>query len=205
MGLDMSIRLNRRVKRGNKVIKGCEVTRYYYKDGEEVEFDIPKDGVFENNTKYMREADFAEDVYELAYWRKANAIHKWFVDNVQHGVDNCEKYRLTKSNIEDLLALVTNLLDNIELKDGTIRNGYRIKKFLWFYYKKYIKVKGKKLTRKSVRYCKEKLPTQKGFYFGFTDYDEYYYRMLVYTKDKLNYILKNFNFEKDTIYYSSSW
>ena len=24
---------------------------------------------------------------QIASWRKANAIHKWFVDNVQDGVD----------------------------------------------------------------------------------------------------------------------
>ena len=28
---------------------------------------------------------------ELKYWRKANAIHKWFVDNVQAGVDECQE------------------------------------------------------------------------------------------------------------------
>lgn len=29
---------------------------------------------------------------QVAYWRKANAIHKWFVDNVQEGNDNCQSY-----------------------------------------------------------------------------------------------------------------
>ena len=27
---------------------------------------------------------------EVGYWRKANAIHKWFVDNVQDGNDDCK-------------------------------------------------------------------------------------------------------------------
>ena len=37
-----------------------------------------------------------DDIYGVsvsvnaAYWRKANAIHKWFVDNVQDGEDNCQ-------------------------------------------------------------------------------------------------------------------
>ncbi len=34
----------------------------------------------------------SEDAYiqeEVAYWRKANAIHKWFVENVQDGQDDC--------------------------------------------------------------------------------------------------------------------
>jgi len=32
---------------------------------------------------------------ELMYWRKANAIHKWFVDNVQGGVDECGEFEVS--------------------------------------------------------------------------------------------------------------
>lgn len=39
---------------------------------------------------------------ELMYWRKANAIHRWFVDNVQEGVDECQKSWVT---VEQLYAL----------------------------------------------------------------------------------------------------
>lgn len=39
---------------------------------------------------------------EVGYWRKANAIHKWFVDNVQYGVDECQKAEV---EISQLLAL----------------------------------------------------------------------------------------------------
>jgi len=28
---------------------------------------------------------------QVAYWRKANAVHAWFVDNVQDGVDECQR------------------------------------------------------------------------------------------------------------------
>ena len=41
---------------------------------------------------------------EVAYWRKANHIHKWFVDNIQGGEDNCNHYYV---EIDDLI----NLLD----------------------------------------------------------------------------------------------
>ena len=40
----------------------------------------------------------ATDIYGVnvevtcAYWRKSNQIHKWFVDNVQGGEDNCGDY-----------------------------------------------------------------------------------------------------------------
>jgi hypothetical protein len=48
--------------------------------------------------------------YEAGYWRKANAIHKWFVDNVQDGVDNCGEYLVTIEQLEKLLELVNEVL-----------------------------------------------------------------------------------------------
>lgn len=39
---------------------------------------------------------------EIGYWRKANAIHKWFVDHVQDGVDECQR---SEVDIAQLLAL----------------------------------------------------------------------------------------------------
>jgi hypothetical protein len=40
--------------------------------------------------------------YPIGYWRKANAIHGWFVDNVQNGVDDCGSYHVSR---EDLIKL----------------------------------------------------------------------------------------------------
>lgn len=39
---------------------------------------------------------------EIYSWRKANHIHKFFVDNVQEGVDNCDKYYVEQSVLLDL-------------------------------------------------------------------------------------------------------
>jgi len=30
-------------------------------------------------------------VEEVGYWRKANQIHNWFVENVQNGIDECQE------------------------------------------------------------------------------------------------------------------
>lgn len=38
-----------------------------------------------------REAKVAVNV---AYWRKANAVHQWFVENVQGGTDDCGRYEV---------------------------------------------------------------------------------------------------------------
>lgn len=37
-----------------------------------------------------------------AYWRKSNHIHKWFVDNVQDGNDNCEPHYVPREKLEEL-------------------------------------------------------------------------------------------------------
>jgi len=44
-------------------------------------------------------------VFEAAYWRKANAVHLWFVNNVQKGVDDCGTYYVTKNQLRSLVAL----------------------------------------------------------------------------------------------------
>jgi hypothetical protein len=39
----------------------------------------------------------------VAYWRKANAIHRWFVNNVQDGEDNCQKAYVSREQMEELV------------------------------------------------------------------------------------------------------
>ena len=53
-------------------------------------------------------SDVATDIYGVhvevtcAYWRKANQIHKWFVDNVQDGNDNCGEYYVSHEKLKEL-------------------------------------------------------------------------------------------------------
>lgn len=50
----------------------------------------------------------ATDIYGVqvevtcAYWRKANQIHKWFVDNVQNGEDDCGDYYVSPEKLKEL-------------------------------------------------------------------------------------------------------
>ena len=39
---------------------------------------------------------------EVGYWRKANAIHKWFVDNVQGHEDDCGTYAVDEGELDKL-------------------------------------------------------------------------------------------------------
>jgi hypothetical protein len=43
--------------------------------------------------------------YPVAYWRKANAIHGWFVQNVQGGEDNCGSYYVPREKLIELRDL----------------------------------------------------------------------------------------------------
>lgn len=47
---------------------------------------------------------------QVGYWRKANAIHAWFVKNVQDGNDDCRDAYVSEKKMKELLTLVTELL-----------------------------------------------------------------------------------------------
>jgi hypothetical protein len=55
-----------------------------------------------------------KDSTEIAYWRKANAIHNWFVKNVQNGVDDCGTYEVTPKQLENLRETIGQALDGPE-------------------------------------------------------------------------------------------
>lgn len=63
---------------------------------------------FENNVKIegvpLIEGGRVKEISEeAAYWRKANQIHNWFVENVQDGEDECKPHEVS---LEQLQALV---------------------------------------------------------------------------------------------------
>lgn len=43
-----------------------------------------------------------EVAVEAMYWRKANQIHRWFVDNVQDGVDECQESYISTEQLYQL-------------------------------------------------------------------------------------------------------
>jgi len=49
---------------------------------------------------------------EAMYWRKANAIHNWFVKNIQEGSDDCREYYVDRSQLESLLDVCKEVLSN---------------------------------------------------------------------------------------------
>lgn len=136
---------------------------------------------------------------EVGYWRKANAIHKWFVENVQNDVDNCEYYEVSKEKLEELLDVCIRVRDGSNLVEGMIENGYSYengKKVPFMEEGKYIA---------NPELAEELLPTQDGFFFGSTNYDEYYMENIEDTIDILQHALDTVDFDREMVVYSASW
>lgn len=104
-------------------------------------------------------------IENVGYWRKANHIHTWFVQNVQDGEDDCKEYYVDPGKLEQLRDLCQEVVDNPEK-------------------------------------ARELLPTASGFFFGGTEYDEYYYQDVQETIDLINGLLAE---EGGDFYYQSSW
>lgn len=103
---------------------------------------------------------------EAGYWRKANQIHNWFVQNVQDGVDECQEAYVPREKLQELKEVCQKILDDNELAPTL-------------------------------------LPTSSGFFFGGTEYDQWYFSDLTDTINIIDDALAmpdNWDFN-----YRSSW
>jgi hypothetical protein len=57
-----------------------------------------------------------DEPVELAYWRKVNWLHNWFVQKCQDGVDeSCRETPVSKAQLEELLQTIDRVIQNPEL------------------------------------------------------------------------------------------
>lgn len=162
MGLDMY--LERKIYLGGKWDKDIKVL--VLKGNKPLGLDL-------SNVEYVTES--------CGYWRKANAIHHWFVTNVQNGEDDCGKHYVSDEKLLALLELCNKVL------------AYKDKVLV-------------EKDEKALEQVRELLPTQGGFFFGGLDYDEYYFEYVADTISIITEALKeNAKSNKSSIYYSSSW
>jgi hypothetical protein len=54
---------------------------------------------------------------KVMYWRKANAIHNWFVNNVQDGEDNCREYEVGREQLSQLRELCDRVIKDHDLAE----------------------------------------------------------------------------------------
>jgi len=92
-----------------------------------------------------------ETKYQVGYWRKANAIHKWFVD-YSNREDDCRDILVDKKALKDLRDICVK-----------VKNDHSLAPML--------------------------LPTEDGFFFGSTEYGDWYFQDIDYTIDMLNDVI----------------
>lgn len=139
----------------------------------------------------------SEIVYEAAYWRKANAIHNWFVTNTQGGEDNNgEETWVSREQLEELLDLCKRVMNVAKTARGKIKNGERMTAKGW----EPIMEEGIVVTNPDK--VAKLLPPKSGFFFGNTDIDGYYLDDIQSTIDQLTIALED---EGGDFYYQSSW
>ena len=136
-------------------------------------------------------------IFQVGYWRKANQIHKWFVDNIQEGEDDCREYYVDRDKLKELLKICKKILDKCKLKDGVVTNGYSFKDGERVANKE----KGKVMT--NPKYAESLLPSEQGFFFGSYDYDQWYYQDIEDTVKIIEKVLKLP--DGWDIKYSASW
>lgn len=184
MGLDMYLRKKTYVKNWEHTPKEQKWDIKIKQGGK------PFEGIKPNRISFIQE--------EVLYWRKANHIHKWFVDNVQDGNDNCGAYYVNETTLEELADVCDKVIKSLESsKKGTVsvRTGWRGEEGIY----KDIEV------FEDTEVAEELLPTAQGFFFGGDKYDEWYLRETIKTRDKLRELLEE-NKKYDGVFeYSSSW
>lgn len=79
--------------------------------------------------------------FEAGYWRKANAIHAWFVETCQKGVDECQISDVSRKQLQKLKELCGDELkarDEDEASEGKLepKSGFffeTYEKDEWYY------------------------------------------------------------------------
>ncbi len=137
-------------------------------------------------------------IEEIAYWRKDNHIHNWFVTNCQNGEDDCRDAYVSREQLEELIQLckqVKDYLDTCEKEVETHEDFFTKQPFEYYKFK---------VDENVMKKC---LPTVSGFFFGGTDYDKWYYQSLENTIQMIKEGFKNIDIDDYNVEfsYSSSW
>ena len=64
----------------------------------------------EENTPIKIDINKVSEIVEsVGYWRKFNALHKWFVDNIQDEEDDCGEYWIPEEKLKQLLTILEKI------------------------------------------------------------------------------------------------
>lgn len=137
---------------------------------------------------------------EVAYWRKFNALHGWFVENCAGGVDECQEIYVGEEGLEKVLGVLKQVNELLNKSKPVVKvlqdwNG-----------------KDYEVTTYD---CEDEVkdifsPTQ-GFFFGSDEIDGYYKKEVENTIEVIENLLEEDKMSKEhglysgEFYYRASW
>lgn len=134
----------------------------------------------------------------IAYWRKANAIHKWIYENcASEEQADYEDIEVSKEKLEELVNVCRRVLEDFktcEKSKTKVQTGWGTGEDAY----EEIEVYNSKV-------ADELLPTERGFFFGSLEYNEYYKGYLEYTIERITQVLEETDFDTEELYYSASY
>jgi hypothetical protein len=166
-----------------------------------------------------------QEVYEIAYWRKVNFLHGWFVCTLAGNVDECQEIAVRKCNMESLKVLVDKACPVIlkakfiPQKDISAKDDWKAK-YVDDPDKEAIPVvwnadEGKfegvdkntpyRVSDEAAKELSEILPYTEGFFFGSYCYGLWYAWEMLLLQEKLDKLLADWDDEKYTYIYEASW
>lgn len=126
MGLDMYLRKIKRTDHSIDQLKSLD--RYdLTPDSEDIKEFLPL---------HQSEMGYFSIFKQVAYWRKFNALHNWFVIHVQIGIDDCGMYEVTRDHIVDLVNTLFNVLEEKDPSDfmpvvGSFFGSNEVDEYYW--------------------------------------------------------------------------
>jgi len=142
-------------------------------------FDLPKG---------VRKPDYAHVYVEAAYWRKANAIHAWFVDNVQDGRDECQRSYVSVEQLQELVKTCERILATVVWGTPIQHEGYE-----------------ESVVESFDMEAVEELSPRSGFFFGSVELDNWYFESLKDTVEMLQPWIEYAEPHGVSLYYQASW
>ena len=88
--------------------------KYFNESKGKIKCELPKElDAFKDLDEVKNSLSISFNVdYNVGYWRKANHIHKWFVDNCADGKDECQKIWLGKEDLEKLRSVCAEVMQD---------------------------------------------------------------------------------------------
>ena len=124
---------------------------------------------------------------QIGYWRKANAVHGWFVRECANGLDECQEIFVSREQLLKLRSDCNNALANRETATPNNEDNVVIKQpvnsgqDLIDFITKNMMLESEKIGTTLV--SDDPLQPTAGFFFGSTEKDEWYYEDLMETID----------------------